>query len=100
MHVRNVEDVIREQLQDPKLVEHFHWDAQRMFKWNGTRWVQFFEAEPAHGSMMWDVQVSYQAFLYKSYLMLYCSQSFQKVESHLVFISIQIKTSCQPSEVK
>lgn len=56
-HHRPLWDWIVAQLEDPKLASCFHWDAQRMFKFNGTTWVRFYE-EPWTADMFWDVQVS------------------------------------------
>ncbi|KAI0777095.1 hypothetical protein BC629DRAFT_1736243 [Irpex lacteus] len=46
---------IEGQVQDPKLVPYFHWDAQRLYKYDGTRWVRYIE-EPWTADMFWDVQ--------------------------------------------
>lgn len=48
---------IEGQVQDPKLVPYFHWDAQRLYKYDGTRWVRYIE-DPWTADMFWDVQVS------------------------------------------
>lgn len=62
MYARNVEEVIKEQLSNPRLAPFIQWDARRMYKWNGSRWVQFVEDEPCTGSLMWDVQVCICSF--------------------------------------
>lgn len=57
VYARNVEQLIRLQVEDPNLAPSFKWDARRMSKWDGDKWEQFWEAEPVQGSMMWDTQV-------------------------------------------
>lgn len=54
---RPVWDWVEIQVQDPKLVPYFHWDAQRLSKWNGFRYVRYFE-EPWTADIFWEVQVS------------------------------------------
>ncbi|KAJ8082529.1 hypothetical protein PM082_008384 [Marasmius tenuissimus] len=44
-------------LQDPLLRDSFHWDAQRLYKWNGTSWVRFVR-EPWTGDRFWELQSS------------------------------------------
>ncbi|KAI0699097.1 hypothetical protein BC835DRAFT_1461472 [Cytidiella melzeri] len=55
LHHRSLWDWIVSQVQDPKLASSFHWDAQRQYKYDGTRWVRFYE-QPWTGDMFWDVQ--------------------------------------------
>lgn len=56
-HHRSLWDWIVKQVEDPKLTPHFHWDAQRLFKYNGSKWVRILE-EPWAADMFWEVQVS------------------------------------------
>ncbi|KAI0686029.1 hypothetical protein BC835DRAFT_1530148 [Cytidiella melzeri] len=53
LHHRSLWDWIVSQVQDPKLASSFHWDAQRQYKYDGTRWVRFYE-QPWTGDMFWD----------------------------------------------
>lgn len=55
--VRDLEQLIILQLQDPALAQLFQWDARQMFKWDGKDWVQFYEAEPIQGEILWKAQV-------------------------------------------
>ena len=55
-HHRKLWDWIVSQIQDPKLVPFFHWDAQRLYKYDGTRWIRFYD-EPWTADLFWDVQV-------------------------------------------
>ncbi|KAI0700634.1 hypothetical protein BC835DRAFT_1411979 [Cytidiella melzeri] len=55
LHHRSLWDWIVSQVQDPKLASSFHWDAQRQYKYDGTRWVRFYE-QLWTGDMFWDVQ--------------------------------------------
>ena len=57
VYARNIEQLIRQQLEDPNLAQYMQWDARRMSKWDGDNWEQFWEAEPVQGSMMWEAQV-------------------------------------------
>ncbi|KAI0337232.1 hypothetical protein BDW22DRAFT_1340223 [Trametopsis cervina] len=56
-HHRPLWDWVLHQVQDPSLASHFHWDAQRVSKYNGSEWVRFYE-EPWTADMFWDVQTS------------------------------------------
>lgn len=31
------------QVRDPLLAKHFRWDAQRLYKYDGTEWVRFYD---------------------------------------------------------
>ena len=44
-------------VKDPLLASHFHWDAQRLYKYNGKDFVRFIH-EPWTADRFWDVQVS------------------------------------------
>jgi hypothetical protein len=43
-------------LDTPALAPHFVWDAQRIYKHNGTEFEHFYN-EPWTGDQWWDVQV-------------------------------------------
>ncbi len=50
-------DWVVQQIEDPKLAPFFHWDAQKLWIYDGHRWVRFWE-EPWTAEMFWDVQVN------------------------------------------
>ncbi|KAI0091220.1 hypothetical protein BDY19DRAFT_934569 [Irpex rosettiformis] len=54
-HHRSLWDWVVAQVEDPKLAQHFHWDAQHLSKFDGTKWVRFYE-EPWSADMFWEVQ--------------------------------------------
>lgn len=45
-----------DQLQNPLLIDHFVWDAQRLSKFNGSKFVRFLD-EPWTADRFWDIQV-------------------------------------------
>jgi len=47
---------IMDHLINPKLVRHFEWDAQRIFRFNGTGYTRLY-TEPWTGNRLWDIQV-------------------------------------------
>ena len=51
-------DWILQQVKDPHLAPHFHWDAQHLSKFDGATWVRFFD-EPWTADKFYDVQVSH-----------------------------------------
>ena len=56
VHARPVWEWVLDQVKNPLLASHFQWDAQRLYKYNGSSWIQFVD-EPYTASRMWDVQV-------------------------------------------
>ncbi|KAI0814934.1 hypothetical protein BC629DRAFT_1279974, partial [Irpex lacteus] len=54
-HHRPMWDWVVQQIEDPKLAPFFHWDAQKLWIYDGHRWVRFWE-EPWTAEMFWDVQ--------------------------------------------
>ncbi|KAI0697352.1 hypothetical protein BC835DRAFT_1206783, partial [Cytidiella melzeri] len=54
-HSRSLWEWILSQVQDPLLAPHFEWDAQRLSKFNGTKWVRFYD-EPWTASKFAQVQ--------------------------------------------
>ena len=58
VHARPLWSWIVEQVKDPLLASHFHWDAQRLYKYNGysQQWIRFID-EPYTANTMWKVQV-------------------------------------------
>lgn len=59
VHIRDLWDWVTAQVSDPKLAPYFQWDAQKLCRWNGERWVEFWD-EPCSGAMMWDAQVMFK----------------------------------------
>lgn len=57
LHSRSLWDWILLQVQDPQLASHFHWDAQRLSKHDGSKWVRFYD-EPWTADKFAQVQVS------------------------------------------
>lgn len=43
-------------LVDPDIVQHFEWDAQKVFRFKDNRYTRIF-TEPWTGNRFWDVQV-------------------------------------------
>ncbi|KAI0086723.1 hypothetical protein BDY19DRAFT_959866, partial [Irpex rosettiformis] len=42
-HHRPLWPWLMSQVQDPLLAKHWRWDAQRLYKYNGTEWVRFYD---------------------------------------------------------
>ncbi|KAG1904216.1 uncharacterized protein F5891DRAFT_1126635 [Suillus fuscotomentosus] len=55
VHVRPLWDWALNLLDNPLLAPHFVWDAQRVYKHDGTDFVRFFD-EPWTGDRWWDIQ--------------------------------------------
>jgi hypothetical protein len=47
---------ILDHLIDPELIQHFEWDAQKVFRFSGGKFTQIF-TEPSTGNRLWDIQV-------------------------------------------
>jgi hypothetical protein len=47
---------------DPFLAPHFQWDAQRLFKFDGTKYVRFIH-EPHTADRFWEIQVCIPLFV-------------------------------------
>jgi len=45
-----------ELMHDPKLINHFEWDARRMYAYNGSVYERLFD-EPWTADAWWDIQV-------------------------------------------
>jgi hypothetical protein len=45
-----------EHVQDPALAANFQWDAKRLYKYDGNKYVRFY-TEPSSGNHLWDIQV-------------------------------------------
>ncbi|KAI0087282.1 hypothetical protein BDY19DRAFT_893062 [Irpex rosettiformis] len=43
LHSRSLWEWILQQVKDPLLAPHFHWDAQRLSKYDGETWVRFYD---------------------------------------------------------
>ncbi|KAF8956317.1 hypothetical protein BDZ97DRAFT_1907242 [Flammula alnicola] len=52
---RSIWDWALECIKDPILSAHIQWDAQRLFKFNGTRYVRFIH-EPYTADRFWNIQ--------------------------------------------
>ncbi|KAG1841947.1 hypothetical protein F4604DRAFT_1828380 [Suillus subluteus] len=55
VHVRPLWDWVLDLLDNPLLAPHFVWDAQHVYKHNGTDFERFFN-EPWTGDRWWDIQ--------------------------------------------
>ncbi|KAG1768464.1 hypothetical protein EV702DRAFT_1181984 [Suillus placidus] len=55
VHARPLWDWALDLLDNPLLAPHFVWDAQRVYKHDGTDFVRFFD-EPWTGDRWWDIQ--------------------------------------------
>lgn len=53
-------------LESPEMIGHFEWDAQRLSKFDGERFVQFYD-EPWTAERFWEIQVSLSNLLCQSY---------------------------------
>jgi hypothetical protein len=99
VHYRPLWDWALDLLNDEQLVSHFEWDAQKLFKFNGTDYIRFFN-EPWTGNRWWEVQVCCHLILCYIFMpanaTFCCSQSFLKVESHSALFYMQIRQSCPP----
>ncbi|KAI0695484.1 hypothetical protein BC835DRAFT_1414874 [Cytidiella melzeri] len=54
-HSRSLWDWVLSQVQDPLLAPYMEWDAQRLSKFNGTKWVRFYD-EPWTAKKFAEVQ--------------------------------------------
>ncbi|GJE98686.1 hypothetical protein PsYK624_149210 [Phanerochaete sordida] len=55
---RSLWDWVLDQLHDPRLAPFLHWDARRLYRFDGHNWVGFVN-EPFTASRAWNVQVQY-----------------------------------------
>lgn len=75
MSTRPLWDWCCEILQDPILIQHFRWDAERHFKFNGTKFERFID-EPWTADDWWNIQARrLTPTMTGAYLMLEISQS-------------------------
>jgi len=58
VYARPIWDWALDLLDNPLLAPHFVWDAQRVYKHNGTNFERFF-SEPWTADRWWDIQVGY-----------------------------------------
>jgi hypothetical protein len=56
MHFRPLFDWALDQLDHPRLIPHFVWDAVRLSKFNGVCWIRFIH-EPWTADNWWNIQV-------------------------------------------
>lgn len=57
-------------LTDPEIVRHFEWDAQKVYRYDGTNYTRIY-TEPCTGKRFWDTQVKHFVFRYKAALIIY-----------------------------
>lgn len=62
VHYRPLWDWALDLLREPSLSPHFVWDAQRLYKHNGERFVRFVD-EPWTGDRWWQLQVCTQIMI-------------------------------------
>lgn len=57
-------------LKEESLKPYFVWDAQRLFRWNGQKWLRFYN-EPWTGDDWWNIQVklTLQFYFFSNYLL-------------------------------
>jgi hypothetical protein len=53
---RSIWDWGLERVLDPFLAPYFQWDAERLYKFDGTSYVRFIH-EPSSANRFWDIQV-------------------------------------------
>ena len=51
-------DWIASLAKDPKLAPHFEWNSQRLYKFDGEKFVRFFD-EPWTGELLWAMEVCF-----------------------------------------
>jgi hypothetical protein len=56
MHSRPLFEWALWHLDHPRIIPHFVWDAERLSKFNGVRWMRFYH-EPWTGDHWWNTQV-------------------------------------------
>ncbi|KAL0059534.1 hypothetical protein AAF712_013710 [Marasmius tenuissimus] len=57
VHCRSLLGWTKDILRDPSLSNHLHWDAQRLYRWNGSKWVRFV-TDPWTADRFWEIQSS------------------------------------------
>ncbi|EKM49227.1 uncharacterized protein PHACADRAFT_201888 [Phanerochaete carnosa HHB-10118-sp] len=55
VHARPLWEWVLDQVKNPLLASSFQWDAQRLYKHDGTSWVRFVD-DPYTANRMWDAQ--------------------------------------------
>jgi hypothetical protein len=53
---RSLWDWVLDLVENPSLAPHFEWDAQKLYKHDGTKFVRFIH-EPWTADRFWEVQV-------------------------------------------
>ena len=56
MYARPLWDWALDLIQDPRLASFFVWDAERTYRYSGTKYIRFW-TEPWTGNSFWDIQV-------------------------------------------
>lgn len=58
---------VEELADDPNIIPLFQWDAMRLYKYDGTKWVRFID-EPCTADDWWNIQASHLLTIYDNYL--------------------------------
>jgi len=90
MHFRPLFDWALDQLNHPRLISHFVWDAIKLYKFNGSHWIRFIH-EPWTGNNWWTTQVGLVIFSTSS-INLYLQSCLPKDAKPLFFILYADKT--------
>ena len=53
---RPIWDWVLDQLSNPWLAPHMHWDSRQLYQYDGESWIRFIN-EPFTASRAWNVQV-------------------------------------------
>lgn len=56
MYYKPLWDWVLDQLRDRSLVPYTHWDARKLFKFDGNKWIRFIH-EPYTANRWWKIQV-------------------------------------------
>lgn len=77
-------------LDHPRLASHFVWDAEKIFKFNGAKWVRLYH-EPWTSNDWWNVQVWCCTLSYPAALIMPNSQLFPMELNHFVSFFMLIR---------
>jgi|ERR1700688_164812 len=72
---RSLWDWVLDLVGNPALAPYFEWDAQKVFKHDGSKFVRFFN-EPWTADRSWEVQVSISNYISTSYSILLVAAPF------------------------
>lgn len=62
VHLRPIWSWVVDLLNNPVLAPYFVWDAEHVYKHNGSEFERFYD-EPWTGDRWWDVQVGFIKFI-------------------------------------